>query len=183
MVSGTEGVAKPDPRIYDLLARRAGLPPAALVFVDDRADNVAAAPEAGMDALLFTDAATLRVDLRARGLPRLNRPTGHLSAPLTCRPGSCGHSPGPTGQLLGSHAGRPISGLLWGVPTTARSASDGGAVAARPVGLAQLALEDLAGGVARQRLEDVDRPGALVVREVLAAVGDQLLLGRRRRRA
>ena len=69
VVSGTEGVAKPDPRIYDLLARRAALPPAALVFVDDRPDNVAAALEAGMDALLFTDAATLRVDLRARGLP------------------------------------------------------------------------------------------------------------------
>ena len=70
MVSGTEGVAKPDPRIYELARRaRRRCRSAALVFVDDRLDNVAAALEAGMDALLFTDAATLRVDLRARGLP------------------------------------------------------------------------------------------------------------------
>ena len=69
VVSGAEGVAKPDPRIYDLVARRSGLPLSALVFVDDRADNVAAAAEAGMDALLFTDADTLRTDLRQRGLP------------------------------------------------------------------------------------------------------------------
>ena len=69
VVSGAEGVAKPDQRIYDLVARRSGLPLSALVFVDDRADNVAAAAEAGMDALLFTDADTLRTDLRQRGLP------------------------------------------------------------------------------------------------------------------
>jgi 2-haloacid dehalogenase len=62
-------VAKPDPRIYELVGQRAGLPLPELVFVDDRADNVAAAAEAGMDALLFTDAATLRADLRRRGLP------------------------------------------------------------------------------------------------------------------
>ena len=36
--------------------RRTGLPLDRLVFVDDRADNVAAAAAAGMDALLFTDA-------------------------------------------------------------------------------------------------------------------------------
>ena len=69
VVSGTEGVAKPDRRIYDLVAQRSGLPLSALVFVDDRADNVAAAADAGMDALLFTDADTLRADLRHRGLP------------------------------------------------------------------------------------------------------------------
>jgi 2-haloacid dehalogenase len=69
VVSGAEGVAKPDPRIYELLGRRAGLPLDRLVFVDDRAENVAAAAQVGMDALLFTDAATLRIDLRHRGLP------------------------------------------------------------------------------------------------------------------
>ena len=69
IVSGTEGVAKPDPRIFEIVRSRTGRDLAALVFVDDRADNVHAAAEAGMDALLFTDAATLRRDLRARGLP------------------------------------------------------------------------------------------------------------------
>ena len=69
VVSGREGVAKPDPRrLRD--RRGAGRAPARrLAFVDDRADNVAAAAALGMDAILFTDAATLRADLAARGLP------------------------------------------------------------------------------------------------------------------
>ncbi|WP_125039003.1 HAD family hydrolase [Nocardioides sp. LS1] len=69
VVSGEEGVAKPDPAIFEVVRRRTGLPLHTLVFVDDRADNVAAADAAGMDALLFTDAHRLRVDLRERGLP------------------------------------------------------------------------------------------------------------------
>jgi 2-haloacid dehalogenase len=68
VVSGTEGVAKPDPRVFDLVGERAGLPLEELVFVDDRADNVAAAVALGMDGLVFTDAATLLVALRRRGL-------------------------------------------------------------------------------------------------------------------
>jgi 2-haloacid dehalogenase len=69
IVSGTEGVAKPNPRIFEIVRERTGVPLDRLVFVDDRADNVAAAAVAGMDALLFTDAAGLREALRARGLP------------------------------------------------------------------------------------------------------------------
>ncbi|MBB6628784.1 HAD family phosphatase [Nocardioides sp. KIGAM211] len=69
VVSGTEGVAKPDPRVYEIAAERAGLPLDALAFVDDRADNVEAALALGMAGVLFTDAATLRTDLRALGLP------------------------------------------------------------------------------------------------------------------
>jgi 2-haloacid dehalogenase len=69
VVSGREGVAKPDPRVFEIVAERAGLPLDALAFVDDRADNVAAAAALGMDAILFTDSATLRADLAARGLP------------------------------------------------------------------------------------------------------------------
>jgi 2-haloacid dehalogenase len=69
VVSGTEGVAKPDPRIFEIVRSRTGHDLAELVFVDDRPDNVRAAAEAGMDALVFTDAVTLRRDLRARGLP------------------------------------------------------------------------------------------------------------------
>lgn len=69
VVSGTAGVAKPDPRVFVLVSERAGLPLDRLVFVDDRPDNVAAAAALGMDALVFTDAATLRTALAARGLP------------------------------------------------------------------------------------------------------------------
>jgi 2-haloacid dehalogenase len=69
IVSGVEAVAKPDPAIFEIVRRRTGRPLDRLVFVDDRADNVAAAAALGMDALLFTDADALRADLRARGLP------------------------------------------------------------------------------------------------------------------
>ena len=69
VVSGVEGLAKPDPAIYELMATRTGHPLTELVFVDDRADNVAAAAACGMDALVFTDAETLRADLLRRALP------------------------------------------------------------------------------------------------------------------
>ncbi|WP_122818607.1 HAD family hydrolase [Nocardioides pantholopis] len=69
VVSGVEGVAKPDPRIFAVLRARTGRPLEELVFVDDRDDNVAAASAAGLHALLFRDAARLRAALRDLGLP------------------------------------------------------------------------------------------------------------------
>lgn len=69
VVSGEVKVAKPDPRAYEIVAERAGQPLDRLVFVDDSPVNVAAAADLGMDAVLFTDADTLRADLRRRGLP------------------------------------------------------------------------------------------------------------------
>jgi 2-haloacid dehalogenase len=69
VVSGEERVAKPDRRIFDLLLQRFGLVPATTLFIDDSPANVAAALELGMDAVLFRDAATLRREPAARGLP------------------------------------------------------------------------------------------------------------------
>jgi 2-haloacid dehalogenase len=69
VVSGVEGVAKPDPRVFEIVAERSGIPLERLVFVDDRQLNVDAAAAVGMDAILFTDAASLRAELRDRGLP------------------------------------------------------------------------------------------------------------------
>jgi 2-haloacid dehalogenase len=69
VVSGTEGLAKPDPAIFELAVARTGLPAEDLVFVDDSAANVAAAIEAGLDGILFTGAEDLRARLRERGLP------------------------------------------------------------------------------------------------------------------
>lgn len=69
VVSGTEGAAKPDRRIYEIAIERAGLPADRLVFVDDRQPNVDGAAALGMDAILFTDAPRLRSELRSRGLP------------------------------------------------------------------------------------------------------------------
>ena len=69
VVSGVEAVAKPAPAIFEILARRIGHPLGRCVFVDDGPVNVAAATEAGLDAILFTDTGHLREDLRARNLP------------------------------------------------------------------------------------------------------------------
>ena len=69
VVSGTEGVAKPDPAVFAVLQQRAGLPYDRMVFVDDRSDNVAAARALGMDGVVFTGAEECRRALRERGLP------------------------------------------------------------------------------------------------------------------
>lgn len=69
VVSGDERLAKPDPALFALLVERYALDPTSTVFVDDSPVNVAAAEVAGLGALRFVDAPTLRRDLRALGLP------------------------------------------------------------------------------------------------------------------
>jgi 2-haloacid dehalogenase len=54
VVSGLEGIAKPDREIYELLLERFSLDPASTLFVDDSPVNVAGAARAGMDAVLYT---------------------------------------------------------------------------------------------------------------------------------
>jgi putative hydrolase of the HAD superfamily len=47
------GVAKPDPRAYQIVAERLGVPPGDCLFLDDREVNVIAAREVGMRAEVF----------------------------------------------------------------------------------------------------------------------------------
>lgn len=54
VVSGIEGVAKPDPQIYEVLLGRFDLDPEATLFIDDREVNVVAAAHLGMEAHLYT---------------------------------------------------------------------------------------------------------------------------------
>jgi len=68
VVSGAEGVVKPDPRIYALLCKRAGLEPQDCLFIDDSPKNVDGARAAGMQAELFTTPEALEQALAARGL-------------------------------------------------------------------------------------------------------------------
>ncbi|WP_423141910.1 HAD family hydrolase [Parablastomonas sp. CN1-191] len=68
VVSGVEKLAKPDPAIYALAARRFGRDPAAMLFIDDSLPNVVAARDCGWHTHHFVDAPTLRADLSARGL-------------------------------------------------------------------------------------------------------------------
>ena len=68
LVSGREGLAKPDPRIFALLAERFGLDAGRTLFLDDSAANVAAAQAAGWQAVQVTDPDTPRRALTGLGL-------------------------------------------------------------------------------------------------------------------
>jgi len=67
-VSGHLGVIKPDPRIYEIVEADTGLAPGGLFFIDDRADNVAAAAARGWQVHHFTGAGGLAARLVAEGL-------------------------------------------------------------------------------------------------------------------
>ncbi len=64
VVSGEVGLKKPDPRIFRLAAERFAVAPQDAVFIDDSPANVAAAASIGFRTIRFTDAASLRDELR-----------------------------------------------------------------------------------------------------------------------
>jgi len=68
VISGDEGMHKPEPAIYELGAERVGLPPADCVFVDDLRENCEGAEAVGMTAVLHRGA--------ERTLPRLEELLG-----------------------------------------------------------------------------------------------------------
>jgi len=64
-------LAKPELEIYRAAAEGLATPPANILFIDDRAENIAAAHAAGMQAIQYTDHATFERDMRERGLAAL----------------------------------------------------------------------------------------------------------------
>jgi 2-haloacid dehalogenase len=68
VISGDERLAKPDPRIFQILLDRYGLYAAETLFIDDHAANVDAATALGFTAVRFADPAGLRADLVRLGL-------------------------------------------------------------------------------------------------------------------
>lgn len=62
------GAMKPDPAAFERAARLADTPPEAIFFTDDRPDNVAAAWQAGWDAILFQSPMALHEALRQRDI-------------------------------------------------------------------------------------------------------------------
>jgi 2-haloacid dehalogenase len=68
VVSGFEGVAKPDRKVFELLLDRFGLTPESTLFIDDSAKNVAAARAAGIQAIEFESPAQLRQSLEQAGV-------------------------------------------------------------------------------------------------------------------
>ena len=59
VVSGRELCAKPEPRIYAIAEARFPHAPGAMLFIDDRADNIAAARARGWQGHVFEDAKAL----------------------------------------------------------------------------------------------------------------------------
>jgi 2-haloacid dehalogenase len=68
VVSGFEGVAKPDPRIFELLLDRFGLTASSTVLIDDSPVNVEAARRVGIQAVQFRSPEQLRRWLADAGL-------------------------------------------------------------------------------------------------------------------
>ncbi|MCB2059890.1 MAG: HAD family phosphatase [Novosphingobium sp.] len=66
VVSGVEQVAKPEPRIFEIAASRFGHAPAEMLFIDDKADNVATAQSLGWQTHLFDGADRLEAELKRR---------------------------------------------------------------------------------------------------------------------
>lgn len=74
VVSGQEGLIKPDPRLYRLLLARHDLAPGEALFIDDNPKNVEGARAVGMHAHHFRDPDALRAELVRRGLLPARRP-------------------------------------------------------------------------------------------------------------
>lgn len=68
VVSGEEGIGKPDPRIFELLLSRFGLHAGRTLFVDDLQVNIDAAERHGFQTLRFTGIERLRAHLAVEGL-------------------------------------------------------------------------------------------------------------------
>lgn len=68
VLSHEAGSLKPERKIYDIAAERAGVPPGEIFFTDDMPEHVDAARAAGWDAEVFTSAHDLADRLARRGL-------------------------------------------------------------------------------------------------------------------
>ena len=65
--SGRVGLMKPDREIFELASRQFGLKGPHTVFIDDHSGNVLAAKQHGWQAVLFTDAMSATLQLKATG--------------------------------------------------------------------------------------------------------------------
>jgi putative hydrolase of the HAD superfamily len=73
--SHTLGIAKPTPAIYLHAAQSLKIPTQEILFIDDRAENIAAAKVAGMQAIRYIDHSSFLEEFRKSGLEVLPSPT------------------------------------------------------------------------------------------------------------
>ncbi len=63
VISAEEGVAKPDPRIYQITLDRLGVQPGQSIFVDDTTENTLAAQALGMHGIQFRNTQQTMTDI------------------------------------------------------------------------------------------------------------------------
>lgn len=68
VISGEEGVKKPDRKIFKILLEKYDLIPEQTLFIDDLEKNTAVAQDFGMQAIQFKSAKQLKQDLQEAGL-------------------------------------------------------------------------------------------------------------------
>ncbi len=68
VVSGEEGVIKPDPAIFRILLERYGIAPDEAIFIDDNPRNAATAAALGIHGIHFRSPELLRRELQAIGI-------------------------------------------------------------------------------------------------------------------
>jgi putative hydrolase of the HAD superfamily len=78
--SHTLNLAKPEPAIYLRAAEGLRTPPANILFLDDKADNIEAALAIGMQAILYTTHAAFVHEMHVRGLGSLLQLEGHTAS-------------------------------------------------------------------------------------------------------
>ncbi len=75
IVSGQEGVAKPELAIFRRLLDRFGLTPSTTLIIDDNQENLEAARKLGIQTVLFRSSRQLRTDLEVAGVLPRSSPT------------------------------------------------------------------------------------------------------------
>jgi HAD superfamily hydrolase (TIGR01509 family) len=68
VVSGREGMCKPDRRIFDLFLDRYGFAAQTTLFIDDSAKNIATAKSVGMQTIHFVPGVDLATEFAQRGV-------------------------------------------------------------------------------------------------------------------
>ena len=73
-------LAKPEPAIYLHAAEGLHTPPANILFIDDKAENIEAALAIGMQAIQYTTHEVFEQEMHARGLDHLLQLEGHTDS-------------------------------------------------------------------------------------------------------
>lgn len=68
VVSGEEKIAKPDPRIFQILLERVQHPASECLLIDDSPKNIAVAQSLGFQTILFQSHEQLKMDLGIKGV-------------------------------------------------------------------------------------------------------------------